>query len=75
MNAVLETHVHVLSTRDTHVAECVSRQERTCTCVSDRDRGGGRRLLAEQRKSLQDLLQVHDLPWHELGNGESDYVY
>jgi hypothetical protein len=36
---------------------------------------GGRRLLAEQRKSLQDLLQVHDLPWHELGNGESDYVY
>ncbi len=37
MNAVLETHVHVPSTRDTHVAECVSRQERTCTSVSDRD--------------------------------------
>jgi len=74
MNAVLETHVHVPSTRDTHVAECVSRQERTCTCVSDRDRG---RSPATRRaeESLQDLLQVHDLPWHELGNGESDYVY
>ena len=35
---------------------------------------GQRRLFAEKRKRLQDLPRVHDLPWHELRNGESDYL-
>jgi hypothetical protein len=30
--------------------------------------------LPQQRKSSQDLLQVHDLAGNELGDGESDYL-
>ena len=66
MNAVLETHVHVPSTRDTHV-QSVYRGRNARARAFPTGTAGGRRLLAEQRKSLQDLLQVHDLPWHELG--------
>ena len=36
------------------------------------ERAGQRRLLTNEGEGSQDLLQVHDLSWDELGNSESD---